>query len=125
MADHPSAARYRAAMATFNQDDPAAFSDMLADDVEWWAIGADEPIRGKEALFRTFEEMSEVSFDLDLHDVVANDDHLVALIQTTARRGDDELAYRVAEVYHLDDDGRVTERWAFSDDTAAIMEFFG
>jgi len=35
-------------------------------------------------------------------------------------RGD---AYRTAEIYHIRD-GKVTARWAFSDDTAAINEFF-
>jgi ketosteroid isomerase-like protein len=31
--------------------------------------------------------------------------------------------YRTAEIYHVAD-GKVTARWAFSDDTAAINEFF-
>ncbi len=39
------------------------------------------------------------------------------------RRGGQTLTYRTAEIYHIRD-GRVTERWAFSDDTAAITAFF-
>jgi hypothetical protein len=32
--------------------------------------------------------------------------------------------YRTAEILHMKD-GKVTEHWAFSDDTAAITDFFG
>jgi ketosteroid isomerase-like protein len=32
-------------------------------------------------------------------------------------------AYRTAEIMHFRD-GKITARWAFSDDTAAINEFF-
>jgi len=55
--------------------------------------------------------------------VVANDDHAIALVQATARRGGRTLTYRTAEIFHVRD-GKVTARWAFSDDTAAINEFF-
>ena len=59
----------------------------------------------------------------NLHDVIANDDHTIILAEATATRGGKTLVYRVAEIYHIKD-GKVTERWAFSDDTAAITEFF-
>jgi hypothetical protein len=38
-------------------------------------------------------------------------------------RGDDTFTYRTAEIMHVED-GKATERWAFSDDTAAIVAFF-
>ena len=66
---------------------------------------------------------SDSTITARLHDVVANDDHLVALVDATATRGDKTLNYRTAEIMHVRD-GRVTERWAFSDDTAALVEFF-
>jgi hypothetical protein len=59
----------------------------------------------------------------ELHDVVANDEHTVALVTAHATRGGKSLTYRVAEIYHMRD-GKITERWAFSDDTQAITEFF-
>ena len=58
-----------------------------------------------------------------LHDVIANDDHTIALVDATATRGGKTLTYRTAEIYHIRD-GKVAERWAFSDDTAAITAFF-
>ena len=126
MGDHPHAARYRAALSSFNEGAADAFAGIISDDVEWWEIGASEPIRGKAALTtRMMEEMGEYEITAELHDVVSNDDHLVALVEARATRGDSVLEYRTAEIHHLDAEGKLTHRWAFSDDTAAIVEFFG
>jgi ketosteroid isomerase-like protein len=66
---------------------------------------------------------SGISFKGDLHDVIANDEHMVALVNTTVERGGKTFSYRTAEIYHVKD-GKITHRWAFSDDTAAINAFF-
>lgn len=127
MADHPHAAKYRAATEGFAAGDMTGFDAMVADDVRWWEIGASEPIVGKDALrARMTDEMGKWSIEVDLHDVVSNDDHLIALVEAKATREDGAtLEYRTAEIHHVDENGRLTERWAFSDDTAAITEFFG
>ncbi len=125
MSDHPNAARYREMSTAVSGGDLEAFAAAVAEDVTWWEIGADEPIRGRQALMERFQSLSDFEISGDLHDVVANDDHLIALLDATARRGGETLSYRVAEIYHVDADGRVTERWAFSDDTKAITDFFG
>jgi uncharacterized protein len=104
--------------------DFSSYADAIADDVEWWEIGADQPIRGKDALFERMQGlMGQGTISTDLHDVIANDEHTVALVNATAERGGRTLSYKTAEIYHLRD-GKVTHRWAFSDDTAAINDFF-
>ena len=55
--------------------------------------------------------------------MVANDDHLIGLINAHVKVGDQEISYRTAEIMHMSD-GKITERWAFSDDPQAIVEFF-
>jgi uncharacterized protein len=99
--------------------------DSVVDDVEWHEIGRPDPVRGKDALARLFSGPREPDSELisEIHDVVANDDHAVALVQATVRRGTRSLDYRTAEIFHVRD-GKITARWAFSDDTAAINEFF-
>jgi ketosteroid isomerase-like protein len=67
--------------------------------------------------------MEGVDFAIDVHDVVGNDEHVVGLIEATVGTGDGSFTYRTAEILHVKD-GKVTERWAFSDDTQRIMEFF-
>jgi len=59
----------------------------------------------------------------ELHDVIANDDHAIALGTATATRGGETLTYRTAEIFPIRD-GKAVERWAFSDDTAAIEASF-
>jgi hypothetical protein len=49
---------------------------------------------------------------------------VIALGTATATHGDRSLVYRTAEIYHVRG-GHVVERWAFSDDTQRIIEFFG
>jgi ketosteroid isomerase-like protein len=126
MADHPNAAIIRAAAAEMERTfEPTAQLDLLADDVVWHEIGRDEPTRGKQALAERFSQMPEgASIRTETHDVVANDEHCIQLVTATATMGGNELVYRTAEIYHMRD-GKITERWAFSDDTARINEFFG
>jgi hypothetical protein len=120
MEEHPNAAIFR----QYFEQGPADAAEAIADDVEWWEIGRIEPIIGKKALMeRMAEQAGQWEIDGQLHDVVANDEHVIALIDASAKRDDRTLDYRVAEIYHMRD-GKVTQRWAFSDDTAAITEFF-
>jgi ketosteroid isomerase-like protein len=121
--EHPNAAKAREALDKFNSGDIQAFADYLADDVVWHQIGA-ETLHGKQELAASMPG-GEVDWDItaDLHDVVANNEHVIALVDAHATRGDKKLDYRTAEIMHVRD-GKVTERWAFSDDTQRIIEFF-
>jgi len=125
MADHPNAATLRAAAEEMERTgDMMAQMDVLDDDIVWHEIGSDEPIRGKQALIERFSSMPEgASIKTDTHDIVANDEHAIALVTATAAMGDQSLTYRTAEIYHMRD-GKITERWAFSDDTGRINDFF-
>ena len=124
MQDHPNAALFRQMSQSADVGDFSSYADHIADDVEWWEIGSDHPIRGKDALFQRMQElMGQGSISTDLHDVISNDEHLVALVSAKAERNGRTLNYKTAEIYHVRD-GKITHRWAFSDDTAAISEFF-
>ena len=122
MGDHPTAAAFREAFTSGDPADPDAFRAMLADDVVWHQIGG-ATINGADEVVATMSGLGEVDFNLDLHDVVSNDDHTVALMEVTISMGDESFNYRTAEIYHVAD-GKVTERWAFSDDSARISAFF-
>ena len=122
MAEHPNAAAARRATDAMQQGDMQAMADFLADDVVWHMIGSTEPLRGKAAL-RGAMSGADYQITGTVHDIVANDDHTIVLAENTATRGDRSLTYRTAEIMHIRD-GKVVERWAFSDDTQAINEFF-
>jgi ketosteroid isomerase-like protein len=125
MDEHPNAKLLRDLADRMAAGDFEASFGYLSDDVEWHEIGRAEPTRGKQALGQRYaESVGDFEIRANLHDVVAGDEHAVQLMDVTARRGDKTLEYRTAEIYHIKD-GKITARWAFSDDTAAIVEFFG
>ena len=130
MAEHPNVALVRRALQAMNEMDMsraeqemAVVDAFMADDIVWHEIGRAEPRRGKGELRATMSEFSDTTIKYELHDVVANDDHAIALGTATATRNGKTLEYRTAEIFHIRD-GRAVERWAFSDDTAAILAFF-
>jgi ketosteroid isomerase-like protein len=132
MAEHANVALVRRAMEAMSVIDPsnpgeqmAILDAFFADDIVWHEIGRAEPRRGKDALRASMAEAGpDVRITYDVHDVVANDEHAIVLGTAHATRGDRTLEYRTAEIYHIRN-GQAAERWAFSDDTAAIVEFFG
>jgi ketosteroid isomerase-like protein len=125
MTDHPNAALIREGADALERGDIQVLVDRVADDVEWHEIGRAEPIRGKATLQEMYMGGRAPEWDITykIHDVVANDDHTIALGDAHATRGDRTLDYRTAEIYHIKD-GKITHRWAFSDDTQRIIDFF-
>jgi ketosteroid isomerase-like protein len=114
----------REVLSAFNRGDAQAAAEFLADDVEWHEIGRAEPFRGKaEMASRWGEAIPEWEITSEVHDILANDEHAIALVEATAGMGGRSFTYRTAEIYHFRD-GKITHRWAFSDDTARINEFF-
>jgi ketosteroid isomerase-like protein len=123
MGDHPNATQYRAAFAAFASGDVDAFRSTLADDVVWNTIGGDT-MNGAESVAASMSGLAGFDFEISLHDAIANDDHVIGLIDVRVTAGDKEISYQTAEIHHVDDDGKVTERWAFSNDAQAIADFF-
>jgi ketosteroid isomerase-like protein len=131
MSEHPNVALVRRAMQAMNELDMskaeqemAVVDAFMADDIVWHEIGRAEPRRGKDELRAAMMAGGrDMTIAYEVHDVIANDDHAIALGTATATRGDKTLEYRTAEIFHIRD-GKAVERWAFSDDTAAIVAFF-
>lgn len=123
MSAHKNASVARELSDAFERGDMERFDTLIADDVVWHEIGRSEPQRGKAQLQAMSSAGADVRITGRLHDVVASRDHAIALVEATAIRGARTLTYRTAEIYHIRH-GKVVERWAFSDDTAVITEFF-
>ena len=126
MTEHPNAAMYRRLIAAMTDEDMDAIGEMVSDDIVYHTIGSTEPLRGREAVLASFSGLDDAGFEfeIELHDVVANDDHTIALVTARVAKGDDRIEYRTAEILHAEN-GKFTERWAFSDDTERITRFFG
>jgi ketosteroid isomerase-like protein len=66
--------------------------------------------------------LSGGSFRTDVHDLVANDDHAVALFASRAERDGRTYANRNVLVIHIRN-GKFTETWLMSEDQYAADEF--
>ena len=130
MAEHPNVARIRDGYAAFAKGDFAALTDLLAEDLVWHQGGRSQlagDYRGREAVFGYFAKLMEVtegSFHADVHAVLADDEHGVALTVATASRGGRSMTANDADVMHLRD-GKVTEFWTSSTDPYAFDELIG
>lgn len=72
-------------------------------------------------LFRRSREAFRGTQRLDLHDVVANDRHAVALLSASAERGGRHLEWLRVVVFHLQD-GLISEQWIHDSDQHVVEE---
>jgi len=123
MSDHPNAILARAGLDAFTRGDPATLADMLADDIVWHAPG-DNPwagsFVGKDATMDRMIRMAKegIVWDFAIHDVIADDDHVVVLIDATLTKGKAASHGRQVQVMHIRD-GKMTEFWAMNEDQGA------
>ena len=74
--------------------------------------------KGRDAVLGAYariQELCDRTFRIELHDVLANDQHGVALTRWTASREGKQLNVQVTDVYHIKD-GKVVEFWSFVED---------
>jgi ketosteroid isomerase-like protein len=121
--EHPDVMAVKAMSKAMADGDFQKAAGYLANDVEWHVIGRAEAYHGMAGLQDSMKDYADSTITWQLHDVVGGDAHTIALGEATATRGGKTLTYRTAEIYHFKD-GKVIERWAFSDDTQAISNFF-
>jgi ketosteroid isomerase-like protein len=130
MAGHPNVARIRDGYAAFAEGDFVVLNDLFAEDLVWHESGRNRlagDYLGREAVYQFFGSLMEItegSFSLDVHAILADDEHGVALVTATASRGGQSATVNDAHVFHLRD-GKVVEFWLASTDQYAIDELIG
>lgn len=127
---HPNEDRFRAGYAAFSSGDMEALrNQFFTEDIVWHASGRN-PLSGDYkgvdevlGMFAKSFELSGGTLSVELHDVLANDEHAVALGVARGEREGKTLEDRYAHVVHLRD-GKVSESWIHSGDQYAIDEFW-
>jgi uncharacterized protein len=119
----------RGGYEAFGKGDIPAVVALWADDIAWHVPGR-SPLAGDysgaEAIlgfFAQLQERSGGSFRLELHDVLASDDHVVALVSEIGNRGDTSLNNPAAHVWHMRD-GKATEFWGAAYDLYVTDDFW-
>jgi len=129
MAEHSNVDLLRRAYDAFGKGDMEALGGAFADDIKWHIRGVgvlDGDYTGRDAVFGFFGRLAEETggtFRLDVHDLLANDEHGVAIVTTHATRNGKTLDASAVHVSHVRD-GRMTEFWGALTDPAPTLEFW-
>jgi ketosteroid isomerase-like protein len=110
----------RDAFDAFRRGDMKALSDAWTDDIVWHGRGSTKfgrDAKGKEAVIGYIAQYPQEFQDIaiDLHDILANDKHVVALANTSSKRNGKTYQDQVTYIFHVNDQGKVSEAWLIGD----------
>jgi len=123
-------ALFHQAHEAFERGDTEAMRDWFADDFVWHEPGHNPlsgDYRGADEVFGLFGRIAKATdghFDTHLVDVLANNTNLVAILQLEASAAGTSISMPRINVYRVNPDGRVAERWGYVGDQAAFDELF-
>lgn len=129
MADHPNVELFHRAYKAFTTGDFDALAEIFDEKTAWHNPGRN-PLSGdfvgRDAAFGAFAKEFELSggtYAPTIHDVLANDEHILALMHATAERDGKKLDMDYVLVFHVKD-GKLVEGWDLWTDQAAVDEFW-
>jgi ketosteroid isomerase-like protein len=126
---HPNEDLVRRGYDAFSSGDVQTLRELWDPDIVWHAFGRSQlsgDHRGVDAVLGYFGQIMELSggtLRVEVHDVVANDEHAVGLHSVHAERAGKTLDDNHTLVFHVRD-GKVTEVWQYSADQYALDELF-
>ena len=129
MTEHPDIAVFTNAYAAFTTGDMEALARVFSADVVWHTPGRHPQSGdhvGRDATFASFAQEFERSggtYRPVIHDVLANDDHTVALLHVTAAREGKTLDMNYVLILHIQD-GKIVEGWETWTDQTELDEFW-
>jgi uncharacterized protein len=126
---HPNEDLIRRGYQAFMAQDMATLTELFADDIVWHSPGHNQlagTFRGKEEVFGLFQKVGEMSggtFKLEIHAVLADDEHAVVLARAMGQRDGRTLDDNSVQVFHVNG-GKVTEQWLYPGDADANDAFW-
>ena len=129
MTEHPNVELARRGYEAFAKGDLATLTELLADDIVRHVRGIGSlsgDYQGRDQVFGFFGRIAEETggtFRLDIHDILANDEHTAVLATLAATRKGKSIEVPVANVTH-NRDGQITEFWSAVTDPEAALDFW-
>jgi ketosteroid isomerase-like protein len=124
-----NAATCRRGYKAFGEGDLATLTEIFDDAIVWHVKDGgplDGDYAGRDAVFGYFAQLAQEmdgTLKLDLHDVLANDEHVIALVNATGTRKGKTTTTQFAQVFHMRA-GKVTECFVASTDPMQSIEFW-
>jgi uncharacterized protein len=126
---HSNEELVRRGIDAFGKGDMDTVRETFAEDIVWHSPGRNAfagDYRGIDEVLGQFGRLFEETggtFSLEIHDVLANDDHVVVLARARGERKGKTLDDDGVQIFHVKD-GKVTESWIHPGDSYAADEFF-
>ena len=131
MPEHPNATRIRELFAAFRSGDVATVLAMIPEDAVWRFPGRHGKLAGEHqgrdaivAFLMNVQALTDHTFHLELIDVLANEQHAVALFRGHGRRNGKTLDNPTCLRMRLNDRGQVVEVWEFVWDLYHVDDFW-
>lgn len=129
MADHPNVDVIRRGYEAFSAGDMNALAEVMDENVIWHVPGNNPhsgDYKGRDETFAYYAKLGEASegtLKVEVHDILANDEHAVGMHRDTAQRGGKSLDTNEILIFHIRD-GKIVEGWESYIDMAAVDEFW-
>lgn len=113
----------------FSKGDMETIAKIFAQDIRWSVSGHNQisgTYNGQDETFGFFGKLMELTdgtFTVGVHDLLASDDHVVVLVRESASRNGKSLKSDDVHVWHLAD-GKAVEFWGISKDQQEVDEFW-
>ena len=127
---HPNEDLLRKGYEAFGKGDMDTLRNEVFDSNIQWHVPGKSPIAGDfsgiDEVFGFFGKLAEITggqFGLEVHDVIANDTHVVGLVTANGSRDGKNLNDHNVHVWHVKD-GKLAEFWGHSGDQYAVDEFY-
>lgn len=128
--EHPNAKLVREGFEAFERGDMDWMNEHLSDDIVWHVGGNSKwagSYEGKEKVLEFFMRQTQAlggsAPDVDIHDVLGSDDHVVALGTAKATSPHGRSAeWKYTQIFHVKD-GKATEVWGMAENDAEVDPF--
>lgn len=120
---HPNGELIQEGFEAFAKGDMDTIAGLFADDIVWHAPGTSAlsgEFRGKDEVFASFvrlREVTEGTFEQEIHAILADDEHVVVLTGSTFDKPR-PFSGQTVFIWHVRD-GKAVECWAIQKDQAA------
>lgn len=126
---HANADLLAAHLDALSRGDIPTAMNFYSDDVTFHYPGSNPlsgDYRGKEevlALMGRVMELTSGSFRPDVHDILASDDHVAALVTVRAERDGTSVEWTSVDLFHIRD-GKLSEHWVHEVDQDLVDRFW-
>jgi ketosteroid isomerase-like protein len=126
---HPNAELLRAQIDALAQGDVAQAMSFYTEDAIFHYPGRNPlsgEYRGKDqvvALLGRVMHETDGAFRPEIHDILASDDHVAALVTVHAARGGTSVEWQSVDLFHVRD-GKLSEHWVIEVDQDLVDEFW-